>query len=151
MVYVLNFFCIHGRIYTTLKKSDMVLPKHLCVGRSKIHGVGLFTKKAFRKGDICFVGARQTKYIEDATVPIGHIDDYAIIPKIHCPQVGKDTYHVYSFDSFMNHDDDPNTKVVYLDELSYHHVALKDILADEELTVSYDEVYSTEYPDKGMR
>jgi SET domain-containing protein len=126
----------------------MVLPKHLSVGRSNIHGVGLFTKKAFRKGDICFVGARQTKYIEDPTVPIGHIGQHAIIPEIHCPQVGKDTFHVYSFDSFMNHADDPNTKVVYLDELSYHHIALKDLVEGEELTVSYDDVYSTEYPDE---
>lgn len=129
----------------------MTLPKHLYVADSKIHGIGLFTKIPFKKGDICFTAERQIVRIDDPDVPVGYIDQHAIVPRIHSPQIAPNMYHVYSFDSFMNHSEHPNTKVIYIDELSYHHLALRDIKASEELTVSYDEVYSAMYPDQDAK
>jgi len=128
----------------------MELPNCLCIQKSSIHGVGLFTKVPYKQNEVCFVAKRQILQIQNPDVPIAHIDGRAIIPKIHCPQIAPDTYHVYSFDSFMNHSDDPNTKIIYVDELNYYHVATRDIEAFEELTVSYDEVYTPAYPVKHL-
>jgi hypothetical protein len=124
----------------------MELPNYLYIDNSSVHGKGLFTKKSFTKREFVFRGQRQIQKIENSDVPIAYINEHPIIPKIHCPQIASNTYHVYSFDSFMNHSNKPNTTIQYHDDLSYSHIATRDIDKNEELTVSYKEVYLPEYP-----
>lgn len=124
----------------------MEIPKNLYLNESRIHGIGLFTKVAYDTGDVCFVGKYKTTLVENPDVPINFIDGHAIIPRIHCPQISKKEYQVYSFDSFMNHSNTANTTVTYIDDEHYFHTATRPIKANEELTVSYDEVYSQNYP-----
>jgi hypothetical protein len=126
------------------------IPNYLYITTSTIHGLGIFTKRAYLKDDVVFTSKRKFMVIEDPDIPIDYIEEHPIIPKIHCPQIERNTYHVYSFDSFMNHSKNPNTTIQYHDDFTYSHVAIRDIEENEELTVSYDEVYSAEYPDSAV-
>lgn len=128
----------------------MGMPDHLYLHDSPVHGVGLFTRVPYNEGEVCFVGKRRTAVIDDPDVPIATIDGCDVVPRVHCPQVGPKTYHVYTFDSFMNHSSEPNTRVVYVDDVNYYHLATRHIDAGDELTVSYHEVYSKKFPDPVM-
>lgn len=120
------------------------IPDTLEIKASAIHGVGLFSKVAFEIGEWVFSGKRELKKIENPDKPIGEICGHSIVPSIHCPRVRDDLYHVYGFDSFMNHSCDPNTSVVYVNDYDYYHIATRAIEVGEELTVDYRCVYEDE-------
>jgi hypothetical protein len=126
-------------------------PEYLELRDSSLHGTGVFTLKSFKKDDLVFNGERQVVEVNNPHEIIRYVDGRAVIPAIHCPQVSETTYHLYTFDSFMNHSDNPNTRVVYIDDKYYYHVATCDIFANEELTVDYGEVYDIKYPDLNMQ
>ena len=126
----------------------VTLPNNIVIKASTLHGLGLFATCSFKKDEIVFSGTRKTMQITEPSLPIGYVNGVPIIPSIHCPQIGQDTYHVYSFDSFMNHSAYPNTTITYINDTSYFHTATRDIAEDEELTVNYNEVYHEKYPDQ---
>ena len=122
-------------------------PVHIYIGSSAIHGTGIFTRIQHKKNSVVFYGKRDIRVITQPDQPIFYIDGHPVIPRIHCPQIGENTYHVYTFDSFMNHSSHPNTFIIYLDETSYYHIATRDIQPNEELTVDYNQVYEPTFPD----
>jgi hypothetical protein len=93
-----------------------MLPSFIEIKQSNLHGVGVFTTESFEKDAVIFYGKRKTITVNNPDEPVGNIAGHEIIPRMHCPQLSANTYHLYTFDSFMNHSYNANTKVIYVDD-----------------------------------
>ena len=107
----------------------------LRVARSKVHGYGVFTRRAFREGEV-----------------IAEVDGVAL----RADEIADDTYCLWVREGLLydmvdqtrwiNHSCEPNVSVRVGEsggEVSAHFVALRDIAAGEELF--YDYAFAPEY------
>lgn len=116
----------------------MLVPTY--VDKSLIHGLGMFTTNAIKKGEVIwrFIPGFDQRFTaaEYAALPElarNYLDTYAWTSK-------KSGLLVMSMDNdkFVNHSDTPNTLSEYRDdEAEVITVALRDIEAGEELTDNY--------------
>jgi hypothetical protein len=109
------------------RKDRDIVERSTFVGESEIHGTGVFTRRAIRKGERAFVcGGR--------AVAAGDVPEDA-----RAMQIGPETYLVEDpadpgRDDFLNHSCDPNLGFVTGEPVLY---ALRDIGAGEELFFDY--------------
>lgn len=125
------------RLFSNLKQT------HVEIKPSKLHGVGLFTTKPFKRGDVIFV--HETSADQVCTVPYktlrnlgltekaiatlrkwyAHTNEYIELPRNYQPNM----LHIVSL---MNHS--PNPTLEYHDHKYY---AKRDITVGKELTLNY--------------
>jgi SET domain-containing protein len=113
------------------------------VAESKIHGLGVFTKVPIKKGEIAW-------RFEPTFDRMFTRQQFAALPAvaqnfIHIRGFLDKEKNLYflggDFDLFTNHSDEPNLVVDpnYAGEFSADLIAIRDIIAGEELTNNYSE------------
>ena len=129
------------------------VPENLCIKRGTAacgpHGWGVFALQPFCQGETVFAGQSSvsSSQLPEAAAYASTCDgDIPIVPDIHFVPLPSGEFEMYGFDSFMNHACNPNTRVEWLSNRCYTHVATRPISAGDELTVSYDDVYFLEKP-----
>lgn len=124
--------------------------------KSTPYGLGVFTDKDFKKGQVLYTG--RWCEIDDTGkdrpfVLRTNIGDFAMTTEVHSVAVFGKKRQVFGFDGFMNHSCDPTTYSA--DEHhsdmggTYKTVALKDIPAGTEVTCDYD-LFEYDSRDKGI-
>lgn len=101
---------------------------------SKLHGMGLYASKNFKKGEVI---VDMTPYIKEFyKIRYDHLNEYQISRNWH---VQLDEEHCLTFDRFskfcyINHSRTPSTDWLILE---YLIIANKNIKHDEEITIDY--------------
>ncbi len=119
--------------------------------KNGINGVGIFTKKPFKKGEVVYSTNSFALPIDNLTEEIKirtNMGEFTIIKDIHASED-----FLYGWDSFLNHNCNCNLKD--FDEYEkngqafYSKIAIRDIEVGEELYVNYNE-FSYDFEGKGV-
>ena len=124
---------------------EFVFPEYLDI-KENTYGLGTYTKKAFKKGDLVMRSRARIltkcEFTSNKKFDINIKEHkYTLDPQIHtCISKGK--IYLFTFDAFMNHSCDPNLYNVEDVEIKdnffyYNKFALRDIKAGEELVTNY--------------
>lgn len=106
------------------------------VGKSAIHGEGLFALKNFSKGD------RVYSFAKGRVVARDDIKNLSEREKMHLDKIGADTYEIIEPPGcYINHSCTPN-----VEEKNRTGYALRDITEGEEITIDYDKITFFEQP-----
>ncbi len=119
------------------------MKKDLHISKSKIHGGGVFTNKSFNRGDAVFIMKGKQKKFKIRTESDSRKFDSLAPDVANWIGIDKDTWvnPQDGFSTVLNHSCNPNVGI----KGRVTFVALRDILAGEELTFDYsiteDDVY----------
>ena len=103
--------------------------KDIIVKKSKIHGLGIFAARDFKKGEIVI------KWSSHKEINREDIKKLSEEEKQHISYInGK--YILVPLEAWVNHSCDPN---VYLDKKHFSYVAKRNIKKGEEITTDYRE------------
>lgn len=111
------------------------------IGKSSIHGIGLFADEFIKKGTIIwkFVPGFDLKFLDDEfkkmpEIAIDFIKKYEYLSK-------KSGLHILCMDNarFYNHSDNPNTTGIDIEDTEGEgaDIAIRDIYPNEEITYDY--------------
>lgn len=121
----------------------MLINCNTYLGKSEIHGQGLFSSEIIKKGTPIWVKSQTDIAIWSVYIPEelrDYLDKYSTISSFS-------NFHVYHLDGdnakYMNHSDDPN--IGFFGETDNIGLALKDIEPNEELTCDYRKITSPEH------
>ena len=108
------------------------------VKQSSINGKGLFTTKAYKKGDLAYT------YSPERILKASEINELTPEQKLHLNKTREDEYELMGPPGcYVNHSCDPN-----IEEKDRNGYTLRDIEVGEELTVDYDKDAYLEKPFK---
>lgn len=111
------------------------------VAKSALHGVGLFTAKALKKGQLIYqFDYRFVQVIADSEISLMPASMQTAMRKYAYRGKGKDqlvgaVYYCTDDSRFMNHDADPSTLCINGND----YIAARDLPADSELTCDYSD------------
>lgn len=117
----------------TLKAEELIDPPYLQVQPSGLHGRGLFTSRPFRAGET--VGIIAGPLINQAEALRRERDDGNFY--IYC--LADDLYidAIDGIGRWVNHSCQPSAQVMTRDARTLWLVAVRDLAADEEITIDY--------------
>lgn len=102
---------------------------NLIVAPSKIHGLGLFAKRDFKKGEVV------SEWNPVRLIPVSEYKNLSAEEKKVVSRYDSENYAEVGVPSrYVNHSDDPN--VVGLEGKD---IAIKDIVAGQEITANYNQ------------
>jgi len=106
-------------------------------------GYGLYATKSFKAGEVIYkyrhaiIGTEEKNYI----LKTDH-HDFTLSTSIHSVGIGNNKRALYTFDSFMNHSCDPNSRSYNEAEMikhcEYWQIATKNINCGDEITCDYN-------------
>ena len=130
---MLNQLVVVGHHLTHRKKMPFLILNEL--KQSNIHGLGVFSLENIRKGTIVY---KHDKILDGWFDNMDYNAAITMLIKKYCPYDSSINKFIKSCDNvnWMNHSNEPNLSA----PTYYVHIASRNILVGEELTVNYKEV-----------
>ena len=136
--------------YTLIDKNltiEVNLPENLEICNTT-YGQGIFAKENFKEGEIIWrmnqIFLRNEDFNDKITLNTNK-GQYILDKLTHCSGGDKtnDTLIVYSFDAYVNHSCNPNTRDEYysFEKNIYQTIAMRDIKKGEQITCNYNSFY----------
>jgi hypothetical protein len=161
-------FCLCKYIMATLSSTWMetrsgsviacTVPAGITISDTPNFGQGICTVSSFKKGEVVYTGEyyvikHDTQHDGDKDIRLDtNIGQFKISLENHAVKRGlapDEVWHVYTFDSFINHSCDPNTRMSNIRKTptggSFDMIATRDIASGTHLTTDYD-MFTYSYP-----